>query len=282
MKTILIIPFLLFSILVKSQSSIYHPFPTTTAHWVYQYFNDNHQATGWYGSYSITGDTIISGKTYKKISGCDGVNYACNSGGIRDSNKVIYFRPDTSINEYVLYDFNLQLGDTLFHPFGGAVCSNDTVIVWNIDSVLCSDDYHRKLYLSSYATWMEGIGSDAYLLRPTDILCVSGNDILECMITDSGFSYPSGIGSCIAAVSTNPISEILISISPIPSNERIEIKSSVHYSELRVFNLFGQEQFVSKTSAVAETFDISFLSKGIYFFQFQFENGIVLKKFIRE
>lgn len=282
MKAFLLFSFLCFAILANAQSTVYHPFPITNAHWVYQYWNDNHQPTGWYGSYDITGDTVISGINYKKISGCDAFHGKCNSGGIRDSNRVIYFRPDTSLQEFILYDFNLQVGDSIIHPFGGAVCTNDTVVVWSIDSVLCSDGYHKQFYLSSFATWIEGIGSRTYLLSPCDILCVSGDDALECMITDSGFSYPSGIGSCIASVSTNLIMDNEISISPIPSSEWIEVNSTNSFSVLRIINSLGQQLYRQNSVSKKQIVNINFLSSGIYFLQFLSDSGASLKMFVKE
>ena len=283
MKIIFLLTAVLFSLTLRSQTSVYHPFPTTNANWVYQYFDDFGDPTMFYGGYNIQGDTIISGTTYKKIFGHSAYLYpGSSSGAIREDNKIVYFRPDTSSIDFVLYDFNLRLGDTLIHPYGGAVCSNDTITIVGEDSVLCSDGYHRMLYLSSMATWIEGIGSTTYLLRPADILCVSGNDRLECMMTDSGFSYPPGIGACILSAPSQSHPDVNVSISPNPASERVIIRSSILISRLKVLSLIGKDLYTLHHVGRNSEIHISFLPCGIYFLQIETGGGMVLKKFVKQ
>lgn len=174
--------FLLIAGTVVGQSSVYHPFPTDFGHWTYLYYDDFGAPTGPTTAYMLNGDTTIGNQNYKQVFRHQ--NYA---GALREANKTIYFIPDTSAgNEYVLYDFNLQVGDTIVAPYGGAPCANnDTVVVWQIDSVLTSNGYYKQWHLSSLATWIEGIGSFNYLLEPALNLCVSGNDRLRCVTNDS-------------------------------------------------------------------------------------------------
>jgi hypothetical protein len=183
MKRIILLAFILNSSFFLFAQS-YRPFPTHSGTWSYRYYDDWHNPTTDGSGYSMSGDTVISGLNYKKMF--TDIYY---SGGIRESGKIIYFYPDTASQEYVLYDFNLNIGDTIIHPFGGAVCSNDTITIDYVDSVLTPDGYHRQLHLSSFATWIEGIGSMSYLLQPAQVACVSGNDILEYMEGDSTIEY---------------------------------------------------------------------------------------------
>lgn len=177
-KYLLLNIILLNSFLLLGQT--YHPFPTNIGEWSYRYHDDFHIPTTTFTGYSLSGDTVISGTNYKKI-----FTGSIYSGALRENSKVIYFYPDTASQEYILYDFNLGLGDTIIHPYGGAVCSNDTITVDLVDSILTSDGMHYRMYLSSGAEWIEGIGSIYYLLNPANVLCVSGNDLLEYMEGDS-------------------------------------------------------------------------------------------------
>lgn len=275
MKNLLLLLTIVIGFTAKSQTSVYHPFPTGNANWVYQYYDDFHNPTNYFGSYSITGDTILSGNSYKIISGC-AAQFGCNSGALRDSNKVIYFRPDTSSIDYVLYNFNLSLGDTIIHPFGGAICSNDTVTITQVDSVLTSDGYHRVLALSSFATWVEGIGSISYLFQPANVLCLSGNDILQCMITNSGFTYPPGISSCILSISEQSrlTDKFVISPNPFHFDSHLNLDSEFTNSILKIYNTDGlllrEERILNQNSLTLNRYT---LNNGIYFLQLISQRG---------
>lgn len=193
-KNLLLFLFLSISAFTFSQS--YRPFPTNQAMW----------KEVWYGgggfpyphpTYTMNGDTTISGQNYKKIY------FGSYYGALRESSKIIYFYPDTASQEYVLYDFNLTVGDTIFHPFGGAYCapSPDTILVTGTSSMLTNDGYHRVLSLNSGVNWIEGIGSTDNTFQPN--LCVSYNQVqLERMSHDSIVSYFMNIPPCMAYFST--------------------------------------------------------------------------------
>jgi hypothetical protein len=220
----------------QSQTTVYHPFPTGNANWVYQYYNEFHIPTAQFTAYSFNGDTIISTITYKKV-----FMNSTYSGALRESNKIIYFVPDTSFTEYLLYDFNLGVGDTLINPYGGAVCANDTAIVVQVDSILTSDGYHRQLHFNSDAYWIEGIGAINYLLNPCNVLCISGNDFITCLSTDATFNYPSGISSCFVSVDEQSklINEISITPNPFQTFALLKLGSEFENADLIIYNSIG-------------------------------------------
>ena len=161
LKKLLLLGLILTAIFAKGQSTVYKPFPTTYGNWIYRFYDDLHYPTSIETQYTLYGDTIIFSMTYKKIF-VDS-NY---SGTLREYSKIIYFIPDTSSTEYLLYNFNLTVGDTIIHPFGGAVCTNDTLTVAVVDSILLSDGYHKQFWFNPTCYWIEGIGSIGYLLAP--------------------------------------------------------------------------------------------------------------------
>lgn len=233
-----------------AQTSVYHPFPTGAANWVYRYYDDLHYPTSIFTPYSLLGDTTISSINYKKV-----FKYISYAGALREDNKIIYFVPDTSSTEYLLYNFNLNVGDSIFHPYGGAVCTNDTVVVWNVDSVMASDGYHRRLWFNSDAQWIEGIGAVYYLLEPCNVLCVSGNDYLECISTDSSLNYPSGYLSCMVSVPELNTENSKISINPNPfsDNATINIGREFYNSTVLIFDILGnivRKYFISEQNAI--------------------------------
>lgn len=275
MKILLILFTLFTSLIVKAQTSVYHPFPTNNGCWTYRYWDDFHNPTSQLAQYILYGDTNILGVNYKKISG----------GAIRESNKIIYFVPDTSVNEYVLYNFNLGQGDTLFHPFGYSMFS-DTVIVNYVDSVNTSNGYLRQIHFGMI-TWIEGVGSNFYLLNPLFVLGVSGNFQLECMQGDSGGVYPGTSCFYCPPVGLSKIistKEISLSPNPFHYNALLTIKSSnFRHSELKIYNVLGEELKYIHISDLETIINRDGIPNGIYFYSItNSENKTICGKFITE
>jgi hypothetical protein len=183
-KALLLYFIVLLSIATKAQT--YYPFPTNTGYWSAQYFDDFHEPTNGFSVTKLDGDTVINTQSYKKLkTNCYGSStfLVCGYlGAFREENKFIYFVPKDSVNEVVLYNFNLQLGDTVFYPYSlwNPDMANDTFIVSNIDSILCADGNYHKQYTIGLATIIEGVGSNS---SPTLIQyqpSVSGLPRLNC------------------------------------------------------------------------------------------------------
>lgn len=277
MKKFIACIFLLLPLAARPQASVYHPFPSGNANWVYRYYDDFHNPTTQFTSYAFNGDTLISGFTYKKV-----FTFSVYSGALRESNKIIYFIPDTSSSEFVLYDFSLGLGDTLPNPYGGAVCSNDTAIVIQVDSVLASDGYHRQLLFNSFAIWIEGIGSYNYLLNPCNVYCVSGNDFLQCMAAAPGISFPPGSGSCVVQVPESSIVKKPISIFPNPFSDHLHFMTGTHSClEVSLYDAVNGK-IIHRTFTNEISLPVSQLPGGIYFYEIKgeddfFRSGKVVK-----
>ena len=278
MKKLLLLFSILLSLFTNGQTSVYHPFPTNSGNWVYQYYDDFGFPTASFSQYTLSGDTIIASVNYKKL-----FLYSIYTGALREASKIVYFVPDTSSTEYILYDFNLGLGDTIIHPFGGASCSNDTVIIEQVDSILASDGYHRQLHLSSFVIWIEGIGSTSYLLQPTEFLCVSGNLVLQCMINDSLFLYPSTSSSCIVSVPEQINKPIDIFIYPNPTNSIVNIEHpAIKTGVIKLYNLTGNEVLRANITSNATQLNINRLPSGIYFYQITSQNKSYSGKLIKD
>ncbi|HEY1040267.1 MAG TPA: T9SS type A sorting domain-containing protein [Bacteroidia bacterium] len=263
MKKTLILILTLFTVYVNSQTPTYIPFPSNYGSWVYRYYSDTGASTNIFAQYTLNGDTIIASNNYKKVF--ESTYYL---GAIRENGKVIYFVPDTSANEYMLYDFNLGLGDTIIHPFGGAVCSNDTVTIYQVDSVLASDGYHRQLWLSSFAIWIEGIGSINYLLKPAENYCLSGDYKIECMENDASFLYTSPFSpfsSCDVGLSKihrfNP--DILILPNPSTGTFTIDL-SKLNAKEILISDILGS-LVVRQLTGNQDKIKFNNLNAGTYF-----------------
>jgi hypothetical protein len=166
MKKIILFVTLLISFNAKSQTSVYHPFPDSAANWNIV----SHRPCGlgfdmWEYNYSIviSGDTLINGNTYHKLDIPVQVietHGACNSNGtlvspgyyagcIRQdtSIKKVFFVPPSDSVEWLLYDFNMAVGDSVKGYTG--TFAFPVEVVQNIDSVLVGNSYRKRWIINS-------------------------------------------------------------------------------------------------------------------------------------
>jgi len=126
----------------------------------------------------ILGDSVINGKSYKKMY----------SGLVREDSNKVYYIPADSTNEGLLYDFNLEAGDTTqiisywLHEPTQYICESTDSVVFNGKS------FKRWNFVWPPEHWIDNIGntfgplnsgvdlavSDLYLT----LLCFHQNDSL--------------------------------------------------------------------------------------------------------
>jgi hypothetical protein len=214
-------------------------------------------------NYYTNGDTLFNGLTYKKIfrkgegfyswmgppppgPGCSG-SYSYTAPGpsyfVRSDYKQMYIRQLSDTNEYLLYDFDLAVGDTLPLTFNNFL---PYTTVTAVDSISTPYGYRKRFSLSGN-TWsmelLEGIGHDRGFIEPL-------NTPLECGFTLNCFSlndsayYPVPGPTCELNVGLdeNPDPGVSVNVFPNPFKEFTYISwvSTLPGAEFRVFNLQGK------------------------------------------
>lgn len=165
---------LTFSTGLKSQN--YIPFPTENAQWnVYLEYSISESPTDTVLlRYVLNADTTINQIKYNRLclkSNDSDTASITPIGGIREKDKRIYFIGEDFLGypfdkELILYDFNVQVGDTVFHDNYGSFFS----IIEAIDSVEVNGEYRNRYKISPGSRnsnyyfpddeyWIEGIGS---------------------------------------------------------------------------------------------------------------------------
>ena len=146
------------------QATTYFPFPENNATW-----NFHWSLIGMYGDYeenysiTISGDTTINSLTYRKLITpfANTISLRGYKGAFRQdiAAKKIYYVPRNETTEQLLYDFTLQVGDTVKGYTQANLQQKDTIK--SIDSVLVGNSYRKRwLVNSSYNIYfIEGIGS---------------------------------------------------------------------------------------------------------------------------
>ena len=243
----------------------------------------------------INGDTVIGAFTYHKLyqtgfvsSICPppGYSYSVYKGGIRQDTalKQVYYAEPNVSGYHLLYDFNLNVGDTLPVSFG----LGEQNIVIGIDSVLVGMNYHKRFLLSSifqpspadttYAL-IEGVGFTYGLLNPM-IPWFEGGSQLNCF-WHNGDTYPAN-SNCQLSIDIDEIAETEFAIYPNPASDKVFISSDFSGGESRYFICNGSGQRVAEGPIEAEMMSISLtdLPEGVYFIQVFNSDSIVTRKLI--
>lgn len=292
---ILLIFFLIVSKFCFGQSAVYHPLPDSNAYWTETSFwlYPGPPITPVYATYTVfmEGDTVINSQVYTKLY----ENGAYGAFGPQIFYTHVYkgaFRQDIAAKkafivfpsgstESVLYDFNLNVGDTINFN----VPSN---VVLDIDSVLVGGAWHKRFLLedlgwggtglidTNYAL-IEGVGSTLGLLQPIVTPFENGSH-LECF-SHINVSYPPNTNCNFHTSITEVPDPNSFNVYPNPASDFILIPP-VRTSRFEIINATGEvvlarnESFDKNTSSLI---DISDLRSGLYIIRTENRIGRFLK-----
>ncbi len=279
MKKHLLICLLLLKLSANCQTSFYHSFPSNNAIWNFHY-SMYCFANGWgEEDYSITfsGDTLINSQTYQKLTtpfvqsssvGCGG-NSSGYKGAIRQDTSVkkVFYVPPTDTIEQLLYDFTMEVGDTVRGYIEGFAFQPD--IVQSIDSVLVGNTYRKRWNINNCYNihFIEGIGS-TYGLFERSPNCI--NDLpdfsLICFQQNGQSLYPDTITNCQLINSVNYFEYYSnkIDVFPNPSYGSFIIDlGNVDIQQINISDLLGNIIIQKKVNDQPQI-KIENLKTGIY------------------
>lgn len=208
--------------------------------------------------YYTDGDTLDSGYRYKVLNG---FHYISRSFWLREdiaSQKVWLSLPiDAKRQEFLLYDFLLQVGDsiTMWNPISPFPQNGGTYVLDSIVSrFLLDGKFHRFFYFSATAgiafpeqpIWVEGIGSLSLINAPGGTPTWLKHGQLSCYYKVSGAVYENldTIASCSLRYLGNeglePLERIVVLQDPYNANSiRIQGLASGAY-ELSLYSIEGK------------------------------------------
>lgn len=271
-------------------AQIYTPFPDSNVMWtdrIYDPSCNNINLLCSINQYTITGDTLINGKLYKKITNSGYyitqnnayIYYLLYAGAIRqeiNNKKVFYFPPygypqvDT-----LLYNFNLQVGDSLPYTYlyPENLCN---AVVDSIDSVDVGNTYRKRFHISTtdtppgQETWLiEGIGCSRGLFG---YYCPGWEhwQELTCFIQNDTMIYPFDNTDCDLITFISEPNKILKSIlifpNPVSTNLTIKCLYNAENTDIDIYDYLGRKQFQSSGGVQNSNLEINVMDwpEGVY------------------
>jgi hypothetical protein len=274
------------------------------ARWIYDGFGDlNQNRTG----LEILGDSVINNISYKKVFRLSINDGAPNSlieieskslvGFVREdlSDKKVYclifnelpqitFSEQTCLSEisngeFLLYDFDLIVGDTLNTCLARQTePSIDTIFVVSI-----SPEIYNTYTLNTYGLnfdleLIEGIGYKEGLFQHSNPAISAAKGFFLSL-----YCREENINDCLSSNNSN-LEWNELSIFPNPSSSVINLSSSEPFTELYIYNLLGKEYFSKQLgSTLNYKLDISRWASGVYIVKIgNDKREYVLKKIIKK
>jgi len=237
-----------------------------------------------YVQYYMAGDTVIDGTTYKIIGQSVSSEYGSCSCGIPGDVGEGFLREDTmahkvywrfpgASSDTLLYDFTLELGDTLRGLYGNTgLCSQAIFTVQSIDSVLVGSSYRKRINFSDIdidpcnpTSIIEGVGATTGLTSCYATPASFGIS-LRCFTVGDSLLYSAPCGSDLVACGDIPLgiaaashsANVLFSISPNPSAALFHLPQAAE--NITLFNAMGQFLFRTHGS----TIDLGGYPPGVY------------------
>ena len=238
-------------------------------------------------NYLLSGDTVINSISYKKLyysSEEIPLNWEFYCLLKEDSTYKVWLRFENEDQDYLMYDFSVNLGDTVI------VGQYDPVdlIVDSVTTITINETVHKKYWFTCinnpyyHEYWIEGIGSNQGIVWSGSamivggfyrLLCLSKNEVLYFMNPEYNTCYLNTVG-------INDLSQISFEIYPNPTKGTINLKYSkeLEIKSITINDLFGQ--LVEEFEPNQQTIDITALSKGIYLLKILVNQGQYVKKII--
>ncbi len=284
----------------NAQTSTYFPFPTDSAQWSVSHNFPTYTQTI---QHKMKGDSVLNGVTYHKIYSSTDLLYGSSNQTINcflreDASKKVYVKypsgSSVDTSEFLLYDFNLSVGDTAtIHLINYSTDSLYKMVVLYSDSSLLGGSYRKMIMLRTIPGqviwgpgcddmwWIQGMGASQFGLLYNELpecscFCDNTDYQLSCF-WDNG-TYLWGGTNCDYATSVENLAfnDFSVRLYPNPlSNSSILEINNVGKAKLEIYNLLGKivmkKAIIDEKNIILDKFDFS---SGIFIYKITTENGI--------
>ncbi len=233
-------------------------------------------------SYHYAGDSILNGISYHQLYD----NAVIKVGLLRkDSAERILFVPADSTEEFLLYDFSAEVGDTLQVWSSSLYCYGiNEVVVTLTDTVVDGGIELYQVYLD-YSKWIKGVGSSEGPIEPLYELSLSDRNFLQCLTVNSIPVYPVVSPNCsnvgVTAINT-PFNPILIYPNPASNVFNIDFPVQMKFFSLKVMDASGKTIMMKDIDGLHESIDLEREPDGLYFIEFISKENTYFQKIFKQ
>ena len=283
---------------VKSQTS----FPTLTGNPTWNVYGTDNFWSGVFltRNYNYQYDTTFCEQQYMRINSTP--THPNNVAGyVRVDNKRVYIRTSNNCadKEYLLYDFSLNVGDTVYCGYD----ISDTTQFWptDIDTVTYFGIDRKRLKMNFYMgdppfdiiaemDWIEGIGSTTHPFYSTVCLTDNCETFYTLLCYDSSGTQLYQNPSYSTCYTTNvgieeTENKIDISIYPNPFSQSTTIEIGLENSEkirLEIYSIKGRKIYDFTSNGNDTKFQIgNQLTQGTYLLKMSTESYDIIRKIVR-
>lgn len=302
MKTILILCTLLIQSIAFGQ--IVHHFANSDSRWnVAESYpggninNPNFIATTT-SVYGIQGDSLISGDTWRKMYVTSDSLFLNNLefvGVTRVQNDQVLFL-DTLSQLDTLYDFSLELGDSVLYNINGNY--PEWIDILEIDSVLINGSHYKRFHFDEPSVsafdwldevWIEGIGSIHGPLFPKYPRKFS-SEMPDSMLLTCSFSSGQDVWNnsdyddCYIndVLGLKMFSQNSFNVYPNPFSTEIYVDSkNSDIKQIIICDYLGKEILTIPKYMKGERIDMSLFDSGVYLLRIEREESTVIKRIIK-
>lgn len=288
---------LFYYLVVTCKSQVYIPFPDSNARWKVVWHEPYPQIYSDHYDYALEDDTVINSIEYIELRKI-GIGIKCSldtlynvyAGAIRNdtmAKKVYYIHPLYQ-NDTLLYDFNLNIGDTVPETIQNWMFPY--LSVKEIDTVIINNKTRRR-----FAYWegpdplgftfyvYEGIGADCGLLE--NFANIENNFYLKCFHYNDTLEYLNpqdttcilSTDTCLQTYINPPVNidnhffKVYCTSNQIVVYHNFEMKDI----SLRIFDARSILIYQSKVHSEIHNIDKNHFKNGLYFFTLQTANRIL-------
>lgn len=247
--------------------------------------------------YGFQGDSIDQGTQWFKTYSSSDSAFTTNleyQGLLREENGYVFFQNATGSTD-TLYNFNLELGDSVLYNFWGQF--EEYIHVVEIDSVSINGEMYKSLsfdepifgFFLMDEKWIEGIGSVHGPLFPLNPEAFSDGEMpdsleLVCSHVDELLYWENQFyDQCLVNIilGSEDIQTAALDIYPNPATERFFIRQAHKSGQYSVRDILGKQVLVGQIQSDNQSVDLSGLQSGIYFVTVQLKGTTLTKEIIK-
>ncbi len=287
MKKIIWLVFVICFCSSQIDAQSYLSIPDSAARWInygysFSFSGGNFSINNTFGSkyYTDGSDTIINGQNYFGVK-----ESAYYIGSLRNSSGKVYYVPRDSTNEYLLYDFTVQVGDTLHNVFTSYGIVQD-LLVTDVTTDSIGGVLRRVIHFNG-VSWIEGIGCSQGLFAEPFLNVSNVYFTLMCFSVGDTSHYPSAdTAPCDFSINLGlkqSSKNNEFQIFPNPANDFLFVSNSLkRVKSIAIYNSIGV-QIITIKNLGNDLYKIPIqdLSIGLYYITFYIDDFIVNRKFIK-